>query len=184
MIACVGRLRYGEHRSIPEIHHELTRRGVDLAQRSVLPISWISTRHLRAQRPLIRNGCNGCCRSNPVSSWPSMACNPMSVTRFSGFSATVSRAKSSWPGACSPPPAAIWRRCCPRCAGGLASAYHGRHLGRPADDPPSRGPGIAGRAASVVPLPLPLREAARPIYEADRHAKKELKKRIRGVRPI
>jgi hypothetical protein len=29
-----------------------------------------------------------------------------------------------------------------------------------------------------------LREAARPIYEADRHAKKELKKRVRGVRPI
>src|SRR5262252_3111084 len=31
---------------------------------------------------------------------------------------------------------------------------------------------------------LPLREAAKPIYEADRHAKKELKKRIRGVRPL
>lgn len=29
-----------------------------------------------------------------------------------------------------------------------------------------------------------LREAARPIYEADRHAKKELKKRVRGIRPI
>ena len=29
-----------------------------------------------------------------------------------------------------------------------------------------------------------LREAARPIYEADRHAKEELKKRVRGVRPI
>lgn len=29
-----------------------------------------------------------------------------------------------------------------------------------------------------------LREAARPIFEADRHAKKELKKRVRGVRPI
>jgi ribosomal protein S27AE len=29
-----------------------------------------------------------------------------------------------------------------------------------------------------------LREAARPIYEADRHAKKEMKKRVRGVRPI
>jgi len=29
-----------------------------------------------------------------------------------------------------------------------------------------------------------LREAAKPIYEADRHAKKELKKRIRGVRPL
>jgi len=29
-----------------------------------------------------------------------------------------------------------------------------------------------------------LREAAHPIFEADRHAKKELKKRVRGVRPI
>src|SRR6516164_4395667 len=29
-----------------------------------------------------------------------------------------------------------------------------------------------------------LREAAQPIYEADRHAKKELKKRVRGVRPL
>jgi hypothetical protein len=29
-----------------------------------------------------------------------------------------------------------------------------------------------------------LREAALPIYEADRHAKVQLKKRVRGVRPI
>jgi hypothetical protein len=29
-----------------------------------------------------------------------------------------------------------------------------------------------------------LREAAQPIYEADRHVKKELKKKVRGVRPI
>jgi hypothetical protein len=29
-----------------------------------------------------------------------------------------------------------------------------------------------------------LREAARPLYEADRHAKKELKKRVRGIRKI
>jgi hypothetical protein len=29
-----------------------------------------------------------------------------------------------------------------------------------------------------------LREAARPLWEADRHAKKELKKRVRGVREI
>jgi len=28
------------------------------------------------------------------------------------------------------------------------------------------------------------REAAKPVYEADRHAKKELKKHLRGVRPI
>jgi transposase-like protein len=29
-----------------------------------------------------------------------------------------------------------------------------------------------------------LRESARPLYEQDRHAKKELKKRVRGIRPI
>jgi len=29
-----------------------------------------------------------------------------------------------------------------------------------------------------------LREAAKPIYEADRHAKKELKKCVRGIRPL
>jgi hypothetical protein len=29
-----------------------------------------------------------------------------------------------------------------------------------------------------------LREAAKPVYEADRHAKKALKKHVRGVRPI
>jgi hypothetical protein len=29
-----------------------------------------------------------------------------------------------------------------------------------------------------------LREAGRPIYEADRHAKKELKKRVRNIRPL
>src|SRR2546428_145859 len=29
-----------------------------------------------------------------------------------------------------------------------------------------------------------LREAAKPIYEADRHAKKVLKKHVRGVRPL
>jgi hypothetical protein len=44
------------------------------------------------------------------------------------------------------------------------------------------------RALAGVPNPLChfhyLREAAKPIYEADRHAKKELKKRVRGVRPI
>src|SRR5262245_31342629 len=31
----VGRLRYAEHRSLPEIHRELTRRGVSLAPRTV-----------------------------------------------------------------------------------------------------------------------------------------------------
>src|SRR3982751_6002189 len=35
VIDAVGRLRYVEHRSIPEIHRELTRRGIVVAQRTV-----------------------------------------------------------------------------------------------------------------------------------------------------
>src|SRR5215472_4974090 len=35
IVALVGTLRYAEHRSVPEIHQELTRRGVSVAQRTV-----------------------------------------------------------------------------------------------------------------------------------------------------
>src|SRR3954468_4227613 len=35
VLALVGRLRHAEHRSVPEIHRELTRRGVALAERTV-----------------------------------------------------------------------------------------------------------------------------------------------------
>jgi hypothetical protein len=35
VIALVGQLRYREHRSVPEIHEELERRGVVLAERTV-----------------------------------------------------------------------------------------------------------------------------------------------------
>ena len=45
-----------------------------------------------------------------------------------------------------------------------------------------------GKALPEVPHQLchfhSLREAAKPVYEADGHAKRELKKRVRGVRPI
>ena len=40
---------------------------------------------------------------------------------------------------------------------------------------------LSGTADDLAPL---LREAALPVFEADRHAKKELKKQVRGVRPI
>jgi hypothetical protein len=35
VLALIGRLRHAEHRSVPEIHQELTRRGVVIALRSV-----------------------------------------------------------------------------------------------------------------------------------------------------
>ena len=41
-MALVGRLRYAEHRSIPEIYRELTRRGIVLAEQPS-PTSWTAT---------------------------------------------------------------------------------------------------------------------------------------------
>ena len=35
VIALIGSLRHAEHRSIPEIHAELTRRRVDICERTV-----------------------------------------------------------------------------------------------------------------------------------------------------
>ena len=46
-----------------------------------------------------------------------------------------------------------------------------------------RGQRPARSSPPAVPVSLP-QEAAKEVYEADRHAKKELKKRVRGVRPI
>jgi hypothetical protein len=43
---------------------------------------------------------------------------------------------------------------------------------------------FARDTSSTLPLSRASREAAKPVYEADRHAKKELKKQVRGVRPI
>ena len=47
VIALVGRLRHAEHRSVPEIHAELVRRGVPICARSVSVSSWRSSRLLR-----------------------------------------------------------------------------------------------------------------------------------------
>ncbi len=41
---------------------------------------------------------------------------------------------------------------------------------------------LPGQGAPALPIPRASREAA--VFEADRHAKKELKKQVRGVRPL
>ena len=55
-------------------------------------------------------------------------------------------------------------------------------MGKPpsATRSPASSPGYPIRCASFIRLS----EAAKPIFEADRHAKKELKQQIRGIRPI
>jgi hypothetical protein len=68
----------------------------------------------------------------------------------------------------------------------------GRPAGAPVEGVISDGPHAIRKAVGSALPAAPhqvcqfhyLREAAKEVYEADRHAKKELKKRVRGVRPI
>src|SRR5262245_44540044 len=111
-----------------------------------------------------------------------MASNLTSTMRCCGSSGIASPGKSSSPVVCCPRP----NPTSPYCSGPC------QNLSVPIVGIISDGQlSIRGAVAEVFPdVPHQLchfhylREAAKPIYEADRHAKKELKKRVRGVRPI
>jgi hypothetical protein len=182
VLALVGRLRHAEHRSIPEIHQELARRGVVVALRSV---GNLLDRYdeLRALATADRD------RLHAILSkqrrvvlaidglQPDVGHEVLWVVRdcLSGevllarslLSATIKDLKALLSEACQAVPVPIR---------GVVS--DGQSTIRKA----------VAQALPGVPNQLChfhyLREAARPIYEADRHAKKELKKRVRGVRPI
>ena len=115
------------------------------------------------------------------SCWRSTARSPTSAARSCGSSATACPARSCSPARCSRPPRPTSPGCRARSAAvgvpvaGVVS--DGQHSVRLA----------VGQALPGVPHQLChfhyLREAALPIFEADRHAKKEPKERVRGVRP-
>ena len=149
VIALVGRLRFAEQRSIPEIHQLLHQRGLALAQRSVTNLLYryeellaLSVAdHTRLRERLTAQG--------------------QVILALDGLQPDVGH-EVLW----------VVRDC---ISGEILLA---RSL-------------LSGREADLVTLlqavadALPyLREAATPIYDADRHAKKELKKQVRGVRPI
>ena len=182
VIACVGTLRYAQHRSLPEIHQHLRHRGVAIAPRTVthllerydelLTLSLTDTTRLQritqAQGRVIL-ALDGLqpdvghevlwvlrdCLSGEVL----LACSLLSATQ-------------------------------PDLAVLLRTVQHTVPVpivGIVSDGQLS----IRGAVAEVFPdVPHQLchfhylREAAKPIYDADRHAKKELKKRVRGVRPM
>ena len=182
VIALVGQLRYREHRSVPEIHQELGRRGVVLAERTVGHlieryeelVALRLTDHERLRDRLTREGgvvlaldgmqpdvghevlwvVRDCLSGEPL-----LARSLLSATEAD--LATLLRA--------------------------VQEALPVPILGVVSDGQQSIRKAVAS-ALPEVPHQLchfhHLREAARPIYEADRHAKKELKKTVRGVRPI
>jgi hypothetical protein len=182
VIATVGRLRHAEHRSVPEIHAELTRRGVPICVRSVgnlldrydelLALSSSDTERLRrvtagAGRVILAiDGLQ-----------PDVGHEVLWVLR-DVLSGEVLLARS------------LLSSCQDDLAELIAEVKGALPVpiaGVVSDGQTSIRKAVA-QALGGVPHQLChfhyLREAALPVYEADRHTKVQLKKKVRGIRPI
>jgi hypothetical protein len=182
VIAAIGRLRHAEHRSLPEIHAELARRGVPICVRSVgnlldrydelLALSLSDAARLRritatAGRVILAlDGLQ-----------PDVGHEVLWVLR-DVLSGEVLLARSLL---------SSGQDDLARLIGEVKDALEVPIAGVISDGQHSIRKAVA-EALPGVPHQLCqfhyLREAARPIYEADRHAKVLLKKKVRGIRPI
>jgi hypothetical protein len=182
VIAAVGRLRHAEHRSIPEIHAELVRRGVPICARSVsnlldrydelLALSLSDAERLRritaaaGQVVLAVDGLQ-----------PDVGHEVLWVLR-DGLSGEVLLARSLL---------SSTRDDLARLLTEVKEALAVPIVGVVSDGQDSIRKAVKA-ALDGVPHQLCqfhyLREAAKPVYEADRHAKVQLKKKVRGIRPI
>jgi transposase-like protein len=182
VIALVGALRYREHKSVPEIHRILCERGVGVCERTVtnlldrydelLAVSLADDRRLRqalAAQGRVILALDGL--------QPDVGHEVLWVFRDC-LSGQVLLARSLL-SATNEDLAALLREVSEGVGVSIAGVISdGQHSIRKA----------VQAALPEVPHQLCqfhyLREAAHPIFEADRHAKKELKKQVRGVRPI
>jgi hypothetical protein len=182
VIAFIGMRRHAGHRSIPEIHAELVRRGVPICVRSagnlldrydeLLALSTSDARRLRrvtagAGRVVLAiDGLQ-----------PDVGHEVLWVLRDI-LSGEVLLAKSLL-SSCQDDLAKLLRA--------VTAALPVPIAGVVSDGQTSIRKAVAA-ALPGVPHQLChfhyLREAASPVYEADRHAKVQLKKKVRGVRPI
>jgi hypothetical protein len=182
VIATVGTLRHAQHRSVPEIHQELSRRGLVLAQRTV---SNLLDRYdeLRALascdagrlRLLLREQGHLILALDGLQ--PDVGHEVLWVVRdcLSG-EPLLTRSLLS---ATQKDLAALLTEVVEALELPVTAVVSdGQHSIRKA----------VAQALPGVPHQLChfhyLREAARPLHEADRHAKKELKKTVRGIRKI
>jgi hypothetical protein len=182
VIALIGTLRHAQHRSAPEIHAELTRRGAPLCLRTV-------TNLLDRYDELLALSLSDAGRLRRITAaagrvilaidglQPDVGHEVLWVIRdvLSGEVLLARSLLSSTQGDLA------------RLIAEVKEALGVPIVGAVSDGQDSIRKAIK-KALPGVPHQLChfhyLREAAKPIYEADRHAKKELKKRVRGVRPI
>ncbi len=182
VIALVGALRHAEHRSVPEIHRELRGRGVAVSERTV-------TNLLERYEELValrlsgnaglrkRLGEQGRAVLALDGLQPDVGHEVLWVVREC-LSGEVLLARSLL-GGTREDLMPLLREVADALAVPITGVVSdGQHSIRKA----------VGTALPGVPHQLCqfhyLREAAKEVHEADRHAKKELKKRVRGVRPI
>jgi hypothetical protein len=182
VIALVGWLRYTEHRSVPEIHHALTARGVVLAVRTVTnlldrydELRALATADPKRWESLLRDQRRVILAIDGLQ--PDVGHEVLWVLRDC-LSGEILLARSLLSSTAKDLARLITevRTALPVPIAGVIS--DGQESIRNA----------VKQALGKIPHQLChfhyLREAAKPISEADRHAKKELKKRVRGIRPI
>ena len=182
VVALVGVLRHREHRSVPEIHAALTARSVAIAERSVTNLldrydELLATR-LMERHPLQKLLAEQACVILALDGLqPDVGHEVLWVIRDC-LSGIIVLARSLLSGRAQDL-AVLLRE--------AADA-----VGVPVTGVISDGQTSIRQAVAQVLPGVPhqlcqfhfLREAAHPIFEADRHAKKELKKQVRGIRRI
>src|SRR3954464_11265883 len=182
VMATVGRLRHAEHRSIPEIHRELIGRGLVVSQRTVTnlldrydELRALATADPERLGPLLRDQRRVILAIDGLQ--PDVGHEVLWVLRDC-LSGEILLARS------------LLSSTAEDLAGLIAEVHQALPVpitGVISDGQESIRKAVA-RALPGVPHQLCqfhyLREAAKPISEADRHAKKELKKRVRGIRKI
>jgi hypothetical protein len=182
VVALLGALRYAEHRTVPEIHQRLLQRGLPLSQRSVtnlldrydelLAVALTDDRRLKqllAGQGRVILAIDGL--------QPDVGHEVLWVIRDC-LSGEILLAKSLLSGR---------EQDLAELLAAVRDAVGVPVVGAVSDGQHSIRKAIAGALPGVPHQLCPfhyLREAARPIYEADRHAQKELKKRVRQVRGI
>jgi hypothetical protein len=182
VLALVGRLRHAEHRSVPEIHSELRRRGVAVCERTVTnlldrydELRALATADPKRLRPLLNQQGRVVLAIDGLQ--PDVGHEVLWVLRDC-LSGEILLAKSLLSATIADLTALLTE---------VRDALPVPITGVISDGQDSIRKAVA-RTLPGVPHQLChfhyLRDAAKPVYEADRHAKKELKKRVRGVRKL
>ncbi len=181
IVALVGTLRHRDHRSIPEIHALLRGRGVEIAERSV-------TNLLDRYDELLATSVTSSLRLRGV-----LARQGRAILALDGIQPDVGHEVLWVVRECLSGEVLLARSLLSGTAADLAPLLRevADAIGVPVEGMVSDGQASIRHAAAALPGVAHqlcqfhfLREAANPVYEADRHAKKELKKQVRGVRPI